>query len=108
MNNLKPCPKCMSKIPPWVLEHKDRDGTSNGWYVECESCELTCGKLFDTKEDAIDNWNKRPSCKECEFGYYNKHTSSYDCTILPIYSYDDDFYCSMFEQSEKSGQLEKK
>lgn len=99
MNKLKPCPKCMSKIPPWVLEHKDRDGTSNGWYVECELCGLTCGKLFDTKEVAIDNWNKRPECNRCKYSDLHTPNKKIICDFLGM-TFPWDFYCAKFEEKK--------
>ena len=99
---LKPCPKCMSKVPPWVLELKDRDGTSNGWYVECEVCDLVCGRLFDTKEEAIESWNTRPvepRCDRCiEAGIEPNFPKAVYCNYL-CKAVEPDFYCKHFKQS---------
>jgi len=55
MESLRECPLCGSEaeISKW-----------KGWYVACkntEPCGCLCMHDFDTKEEAINAWNRRPS-----------------------------------------------
>ncbi len=60
MSELKNCPFCGSKaeIKAW-----------DGWYVECETCEIKSGVSLctsgahceNTEKEAVDIWNSRPS-----------------------------------------------
>ena len=52
MAELKPCPWCLEK-EDYVIFVK------NGWFaIECGSC-YAHGPVSDTKQAAIDAWNKR-------------------------------------------------
>lgn len=59
---LKPCPFCGSKAE---LSIYNTDFET--WTVACtnENCDITMGKAFFTKQEAINHWNRRTStCKE--------------------------------------------
>lgn len=64
MEELKPCPFCGGKAEYYCEEHDWSDwgyiSTAKYYdaYVECEKCGART-ELFDTKQEAIDAWNKR-------------------------------------------------
>ncbi len=63
MSELLPCPFCGAKAK--------MSGGNGEWYVECSECLCAVGEtsdrdgdsfgLFDTKEEATIDWNKRTS-----------------------------------------------
>jgi Lar family restriction alleviation protein len=60
MTELKPCPFCGGKAETY-------DYYFNEWYIGCVECSCDLG-VFDTKEEAIEAWNKRvpPTIKDIE------------------------------------------
>ena len=48
---LKPCPFCGGKAETYPYYF-------NEWYIGCGECSCDLG-VFDTKEEAIEAWNKR-------------------------------------------------
>ena len=48
---LKPCPFCGGEAETYPYYF-------NEWYIGCSECSCDLG-VFDTKEEAIEAWNKR-------------------------------------------------
>lgn len=52
MDELKPCPFCGSNYNHAVCVYGEE------YYIECLAC-TTCGPSGETKEEAIEVWNRR-------------------------------------------------
>ena len=57
MAELKPCPFCGSKEVK-VIEHKYYHSL-NSYGVKCFGCKTESYQFFDTKNEAIEAWNRR-------------------------------------------------
>ena len=58
MDELKPCKKCGSKNwALWSASSADKNEPV-GYYVECDDC-LWETDIYNTAEDAIEEWNRR-------------------------------------------------
>ena len=53
MTELRKCPFCGGKVEMYNY-------CFNEWYIGCRECSCDLG-VFDTKEEAIEAWNKRVS-----------------------------------------------
>lgn len=55
---LKPCVACSGKFNPLLKPayHGSMNGEPTGWWVGCEC--YNYGKMCDSKEEAIQSWNK--------------------------------------------------
>lgn len=55
-DRLKPCPFCNKKA--WLASIEFRDGDI--WFSpQCSECKAMWKENYETKEDAISEWNKR-------------------------------------------------
>ena len=62
MTELRKCPFCGGEAETYPYYCPD------GWYIGCGECSCDLG-VFDTKEEAIEAWNKRVSCDTCAMYY---------------------------------------
>ena len=53
MTELRKCPFCGGEADTYPYDF-------SGWYIGCSECSCDLG-VFDTKEEAIEAWNKRVS-----------------------------------------------
>ena len=62
MIGLKPCPFCGSNRVN-AIEHKFHH-LSNSYGVKCFNCKTESYQYFDTKQEAIEAWNRRTGEQE--------------------------------------------
>ncbi|ARL52488.1 hypothetical protein BOC51_21315 [Burkholderia pseudomallei] len=61
MSELKPCPFCGSSVTH-IQGHEPMDDCH---FIDCVTCGMS-SKIFSTKEDAVEAWNRRAPASEGE------------------------------------------
>lgn len=56
---LKPCPFCGSKLDEMDIMQHSFFNAPPCFGVVCYECQSRSSQLFDTKEEAVEAWNKR-------------------------------------------------